>query len=305
MKQQILITGATGMLGKKLIPVLLQAGHSVSILSRKPQQIPGVKTFIWDVEKQQIDESCVENINCIMHLAGENIAGGKWTPERKAKLISSRVDSTHLLYRALVNRQHDVSHFISASAVGIYGDREEEILTEDSHPGSGFMASCCEQWEAAVNKGLTLGMRVTKLRTGVVLGQHGGALGPMATAVKYFAGAPLGSGQQWVPWIHEDDIVNIYLYLLEHPEFSGTLNACAPFPVTNAALTKAIAKQLHRPVWPINVPQGMLKLLLGEMAAVILNSNNTSAQHLLDTGFKFKYTYLDEALAAIYQSGHR
>jgi len=302
MDQHILLTGATGMLGKDLIDVLLQRGYRVSVLSRKPQRIKNVPVYLWDVYKQEIDANCLDGVDCIIHLAGENIAKEKWSDERKKKIIKSRVLSTRLLYKTIAARKNQVKDFISAAAVGYYGNRGDEILTEESAAGKGFMAECCIKWEAAADQGKTLGIRVVKLRTGVVLHKDEGALPAMAKPIQLFTGAALGNGKQWIPWIHFSDMTQVYIHALENKSLRGAYNACAPFPVTNKTLTKAIAKQLHRPVWPFNVPEKVMELLLGEMSAVVLNSTNTSAQHLLSTGFIFTYTVLDEALSDIYNS---
>jgi len=302
MNQHILLTGATGMLGKELIKNLLDQGHQVSILSRKPQRLKGVKVFLWDVSKQQIDIKCLNGVNCIVHLAGENISEGKWTEKRKKEIIDSRVMSARLLFKTLAENQHYVKDFISAAAVGIYGDRGDELLTEDSSAGNDFMADCCIKWEAAADEGKSLGLRVVKIRTGVVLDKDSGALPAMSKPIQFFAGAPLGTGKQYIPWIHHKDMTQVYLHLIVNRQLEGVYNACAPFPVTNKTLTRVIAKQLHRPVWPFKVPQGVLKLILGEMSAVVINSNNASAQKLLDTGFIFSYPKVEEALSDIYSS---
>jgi len=302
MKQHILLTGATGMLGKGLIQGLLQKSYQVSILSRKNQAIPGVNVMLWDVDKGQIDPHCLDGVDSIIHLAGENISKERWSDKRKKEIIQSRVASTRLLFRTIANSRNQVKDFISAAAVGFYGDRGDEILTEETAPGKGFLAETCTQWEAAANEGLKLGLRVVKIRTGVVLAKDDGALPAMSRPVQLFAGAPLASGKQWLPWIHHQDMTDIYLHTLENKSMRGAYNACAPFPVTNKTITKAIAKQLHRPVWPIKVPKAALQLILGEMATIVLNSNNTSAQRLLNTGFIFKYTQLEDALSDIYRS---
>lgn len=300
MDEHILITGATGMLGKDLIASLLYRGYRVSVLARKPQQIKDVNVYLWDVDQQEIDTNCLTGVDSIIHMAGENISSEKWSPARKKKIVDSRVLSTALLYKTLAATKNQVQHFISASAVGFYGNRGDEILSEDSIAGDDFLADCCVQWENAVDKGKAQGLRVVKIRTGVVLSKDGGALPAMATPVKWFAGAPLGSGKQWMPWIHHQDMTRIYIHALENKQMTGAYNACAPFPVTNATITKAIAKKLHRPVWPINVPEKVMTLILGEMSAIVLNSTNTTAQRLLDTGFIFDYTLLDNALSDIY-----
>ena len=300
MDEHILITGATGMLGKDLIASLLYSGYRVSVLVRKPQQIKDVNVYLWDVDQQEIDTNCLTGVDSIIHMAGENISSEKWSPARKKKIIDSRVLSTALLYHAIATTKNQVKHFISASAVGYYGNRAEDILSEDSIAGNDFLADCCVQWENAVDKGKSQGLRVVKIRTGVVLSKEGGALPAMSAPVKWFAGAALGSGKQWMPWIHHKDMTAIYIHALENTEMTGAYNACAPFPVTNATLTKAIAKKLHRPVWPFNVPEKVMKLILGEMSAIVLNSTNTTAQRLLDTGFIFDYTLLDNALSDIY-----
>jgi uncharacterized protein (TIGR01777 family) len=300
MNQHILLTGATGMLGKDLIETLLERGHTVSVLSRKPQQINQVKVFLWDVYKQEIDVNCLEGVDSIIHLAGENISKEKWTDKRKKEIVDSRVLSTQLLYKTIDEIKNQVRNFISAAAVGYYGSRGDEILTEDSNPGHNFLAQCCIQWEKAIDQGKKLDLRIVKIRTGVVLAKNEGALEAMAKPIRFFAGAPLGNGKQWIPWIHYQDMTQIYLYALDHETLTGAYNASAPFPVTNKEITKAIAKQLHRPVWPFSVPKKMLQLILGEMSSLVINSTNTSAQKILSSGFKFKHPHLEQALADIY-----
>lgn len=300
MKKHILITGATGMIGKKLIDTLRQGGHDIAILSRNKKAISGVQVFLWEVYQHKIDQNCMTGIDTIIHLAGENIASKKWTEKRKQQIIDSRVLSTQLLLQTIKETKANISTFISASAVGYYGDSGDEILTEDGPPGYGFLSDCCLQWEQAVDKGKQLGMRIVKFRTGVILDKNEGALASLAKPISLFAGAALGSGRQWVPWLHLDDMVAMYCNAVENPLLSGTFNACAPFPVTNETLTRAIAKKLHRPVWPFHVPEKILKLILGEMAEVIFISTNTSAEKILATDFKFKYTQLDAALSDIY-----
>jgi len=302
MKQQILITGATGMVGKKLINALHLNGHSIAVLSRKATKIPNAKVFTWDVYKQTIDKECLNGIDTIIHLAGEGIADKKWTKERKQQIIDSRVKSTELLLKTIKETGSPVRNFISASAVGYYGDSGEEILTEESENGYGFLAECCKLWEDAVDKGKSLGLRITKFRIGFVLGKGEGALASLDKPIRFFVGAPLGTGKQWIPWVHVDDIVAMFKCAVEHTELTGTFNACAPFPVTNETLTKAIAKQLHRPVWPVRVPEKVLDMILGKMSVITVLSTNTSAKKLLDAGFKFKFLQLDAALAEIYQS---
>lgn len=300
--QHILLTGATGMLGKDLIATLLKRGNQVSILSRKAQEIKNVKVFLWDINQQQIDADCLNGVDSIIHLAGENISSEKWSDKRKKEIINSRVRSAQLLFKTIRENKNQVKNFISAAAVGIYGDRGNEILTEEMQAGTDFMADCCVKWEAAADEGQELGLRVVKLRTGVVFSKESGALPAMAKPIQFFAGAPLGSGQQWVPWVHHADMTQIYLYALDHQTINGAYNCCAPFPETNKTITKAIAKQLQRPVWPFNIPKSVLKLILGEMSVIVLNSNNTAVKKLSDTGFIFQFPRIKEALSDIYGS---
>jgi len=300
MAKKILITGATGLIGTALKKQLLNRGYEVNTLSRKKNSDPN--NFVWDVYKGEIDANCLVGVDAIMHLAGEPVADKKWTDERKKQIIDSRVKSTALIYKAIkTTPNHQVKTFISASAVGFYGDCGDEILTEESPNGYGFLAECCKLWEDAIDEGKKLSLRIVKLRTGIVFSNDGGALPQLDKSVRLFVGAPIGTGKQWTPWIHVDDMVEMYIYALENLNMENNYNACAPFPVTNEGLTKAIARHLHRPVWPVKVPRKAIELLMGERAEAVLMSNNTSAQKILDAGFKFKFTHLDDALANLYQ----
>lgn len=298
--RNILITGASGLIGTRLIKNLLEKGHRVSVLSRQASNFRGVSTYNWDIDKQLIDLKAFEGVDTIIHLAGAGIADKRWTKQRKQEIVDSRIRSTQLLYHTIEAIKAPIKTFISASAVGFYGDRDDEILYEKSEGGTGFLADCCKQWEAAVDQGLKSGIRVVKLRIGIVLSKQGGALSELARPVSFFVGAPLGSGKQWMPWIHLTDLVSIFEKAIENPDYSGTFNACTPYPVTNYEFTKILAKKLFRPVWPVNVPEFVLKTMLGEMSTVILNSTRTSPQKLMDMGFRFRYQGLDAALSEIY-----
>ncbi|MEN0056350.1 MAG: TIGR01777 family oxidoreductase [Mucilaginibacter sp.] len=299
-KKNILITGGSGLLGRRLTRVLLNKGYSVSHLSRKPGNNPDIKTYVWDINKGLIDEHCIEGIDTIVHLAGTGIADKRWTDARKKELIDSRVRSIGLIYDLLKKKPHQVTTVVSASGIGYYSNRGDELMTEADAPAKDFIAHCCVLWEAAVDEGEKLNLRVVKFRTGVVLDKEGGALPTLAKPIKLYIGSPIGTGKQWVPWIHWADVVNIYMEAIENHGLKGVYNMVAPNPVTNKQLTQAVAKQLHKPLWAPNVPAFMLKLLLGEMSSIVLGSTKVSAQKIQDAGFKFSYTELPAALKEIY-----
>lgn len=298
--KHILITGGTGLIGRLITEELLDRGYSVSHLSRKPGSNPKVRTYLWDVYKGYIDENCLEEIDTVLHLAGENIAGKRWTDKRKKEIIDSRTKSIALIYRLIKSKPNQVNTIISASATGYYSDRGDELLTETSPPDNDFIAQCCTEWENAVDKGRELGLRIVKFRTGIVLNKKEGALLEMAKPIKLWLGAPFGSGQQWIPWIHWQDVVDMYLYAIEDINLSGVYNMASPNPVTNQQFTKAVAKELRRPVWPINVPAFVFRLLMGEMSTIVLGSTRVSAEKIEKDGFVFRYPELSEALKEIY-----
>lgn len=300
--KSILLTGGSGLLGRHLTKALLTKGYIVSHLSRKAGNNPQVKTFVWDINKGIIDEHCIDGVDTIVHLAGSGIAEKRWTDARKKDLIDSRVKSIELVYDLLKHRQHQVTSVVSASGIGYYSNRGDELTHETSTPTSDFISQCCVVWEAAVDEGEKLGLRILKFRTGVVLDKDGGALPAFAKPIKLFVGSPIGSGKQWIPWIHWEDVVGMYLLGIENKSLSGVYNMVAPNPVTNKQLTQAVAKQLHKPLWTPNVPGFVLKLLLGEMSSIVLGSTKVSAQKIEEAGFKFKFADIDAALSEIYGS---
>ncbi|WP_259070000.1 TIGR01777 family oxidoreductase [Mucilaginibacter sp. X4EP1] len=298
-QKSILLTGGTGLIGLSLTKQLLEKGYAVSHLSRSPGKDERVKTFLWDIDKGLIDEHCIDGVDIIIHLAGAGIADKPWTAERKRELVDSRTKSISLIYELLRKKKHRVKSIISASATGYYSDRGDELLTEESLPNTDFMAQCCIDWEAAVNEGKELDLRIVKYRTGVVLDTVG-ALAKMAMPIKLFVGSPLGSGKQWIPWIHWQDVVDMYLFAIENEELEGIYNMVAPHAVTNRQLTQAVAKQLRKPLWAPNVPAFLLKLIMGEMSTLVLGSTKVSAQKITDAGFEFKYPEIAPALKQIY-----
>jgi uncharacterized protein len=303
MKRTVLIAGASGLIGKPLTRLLIEKGYSVHQLSRSTSNVnAGAKIFKWDVSKMEIDEDCIQGVDSIINLAGEGIADKPWTYKRKQEIIKSRTGSIKLLHDLLKdNPKHTVKAFLSSSAVGHYGNRNDEMLTEESEPGTDFMANTCLAWERAADKIMNLDIRLVTFRTGVVLTPEGGALPKIAQPIRFGFGAALGSGKQWIPWIHMNDVVNMYLFALENESMRGVYNMAAPFPATNQELTKAIARQLKKPLWLPNVPAFALQIALGEMSRVVLTSMKTSADKIVNTGFHFKYPQLEDAIRDIYE----
>ena len=299
MSKHILITGGSGLVGKHLTNLLLKIGYTVSHLSRKENNIPRVKTFLWDVQQGTIDKNCINDIDIIVHLAGAGIADKRWTDERKQEIINSRTQSIRLIYGLLKQHLHQVKKIISASATGYYSDRGDELMTEESAPAGDFLGKCCVEWEQAVDEGEALGLEILKFRTGVVLTGEGGALKQLALPIKFGFGATLGSGKQWIPWIHLQDTVDLYLFGIENT-LTGVYNMVAPNAVTNRKLTVVTATQLHKPLFLPAVPAFMLKLFFGEMSAVVLGSTKVSAEKTELAGFQFKYPTIKEAIRQIY-----
>ncbi len=300
MGNTILITGGTGTVGKHLSQLLTQKGYVVKHLSRNPEAKSIYKTYHWDIDKQEIDADCIKGVDIIVHLAGAGIADKHWTEERKQDLIKSRTDSISLVYSLLKAKPHQVTKIVSSSAAGYYSNRGNQLMVENDLPANDFLADCCIKWEEAVDKGKNLGLKIVKFRTGVILDKDSGALEKIAQPIKYGFGAPLGDGNQWISWIHLQDVINMYAFGIAHEDLEGAFNMCSPYPLTNKALTKAIAKQLKKPLWLPNVPAFALKLVLGEMSAVVLGSTKMSSQKIEDAGFRFEYADIKKALNHIY-----
>ena len=290
-----MITGATGLVGDRLTKLLVAHGHSVSHLGRSGQT-GSVPTFLWDPSKGIIDEKAFEEVDTIVHLAGANIAEGRWTAARKEKILNSRIESTSLLFQTLKNKPHSVQTLVSASAIGYYGFAEgDKIFTEDDKPGSDFLAQVTRQWEGEVDQINDLGLRIAKLRIGIVLSENGGALKEMIKPIKWGLGSPLGTGKQYLSWVHLDDLCEMFLMAIENKNMSGTYNAVATW-CTNAEMTNAIAKVLHKTLWLPSVPSFILRLTLGEMADIVLKGSKVSSEKIKQTGYRYKFPHLTDAL---------
>ncbi|WP_205501814.1 TIGR01777 family oxidoreductase [Rufibacter psychrotolerans] len=300
MSEKILIAGGTGLVGTRLSEMLIDSGYEVAHLSRTPDKYARYKTFKWDVPKGAIDENAIRYADYIINLAGASVAGEKWSAPRKKEILNSRIQSTNLICEYLEKTPHHVKGFIGSSAVGIYGNSGERLMMEESSYGSDFLAEVCKQWEQASWQIHNLGIRTVIFRIGIVLSNKGGALPQIAKPVKMLAGAPLGSGKQFMSWIHIDDLCRLLIKAIEDRQMQGVYNAVAPNPATNEELTRTLAKVMHKPMVFPNVPALGLKLVLGELSEVVLGGSRVSATKVLQTGFTFEYNHLQEALESLY-----
>lgn len=291
----ILVTGGTGFIGRALCDLLREKGHTVLILSRTKTDNPN--TFYWNLAEHYVDPEAIIKADYIIHLAGEGIADKRWNKERKGLLVSSRVDSANLLFEKVKELHPNLKGFISASGIGYYGaTTSEKIYNENDVAGRDFVSTICKLWEKAANQFNKINIRTVIFRTGVVLSNEGGALEKLSQPIKLGVGAALGSGEQYIPWIHMEDLCNMYFLAIENEEIKGIYNAVAPEHINNKALTKTIAKKLKKPLWLPNIPTFVMKLILGKMAVIILEGSRVSSEKIMATGFKFNYPNIKEAL---------
>lgn len=295
---KILITGATGMIGKELIALLLENGNDIHYLTTSKAKIeskPHYQGFYWNLEQSFIDENCLMGVDVIIHLAGATVSK-RWTTNYKQEIIESRTLSSNLLYTCLKNHPNQVKQLISASAIGIYPDSLTQVYTEDNKSiDDSFLGNVVMKWEESVDVFRRLNIKVCKLRIGLVLSNKGGALAEMIKPIKLGIGSPFGSGKQVQSWIHIHDLASMFYFALQN-QWEGTFNAVAPNPVTNTELTKAIAKTLGKPVFMPNIPKFAMKLLLGEMHQLLFSSQHVSSAKAEKNGFQFRYRDLSKTL---------
>jgi uncharacterized protein (TIGR01777 family) len=299
---KVLVTGATGLVGKALCRILSDAGCEINVLSRRAegtQVVHGARAFRWNPEAELPPAEAWEGVESVIHLAGEPIAASRWTQEQKKRIRDSRVEGTRNLVKGMSRLATAPKTFVSSSAVGYYGDRGDEPVDERSQAGRGFLSDVCVEWEREAAAARDLGMRVAMVRIGVVLAQGGGALEKMLVPFKLGLGGRLGDGRQWFPWIHLDDIVGVIRHALLNPLVAGPINGVAPGIVNNAEFTKDLAAALHRPTF-LPVPKAALMILMGEMADVVLTSLRVIPRVALETGYQFKYPELRPALESLF-----
>lgn len=296
----ILISGGTGLVGKALTKRLNTEGHEVRILSRSPKSTDKIKSFYWNVEKNEIDEKAFDDVEHIIHLSGSGIADKRWTNERKQDIIDSRVNSMKLINNVVSKNNIQLKSFVGASAIGIYGmTTSNKIFTETDKGNDDFLTQTCTQWENSYQEIQSLSNKTCIIRIGVVLSKDGGALKRLLPLFNLGLGSAVGSGKQYMPWIHLTDLVSVFHEAVFNPNYTGIYNAVSTEETTNQSFSKQLTQNLSKPFFLPNVPAFALKLAFGEMANVLLEGSRVSNQKLIDTGFRFQFLTLSEALKDI------
>ena len=300
-KGTIVITGGTGLVGRRLTTILTESGYGISILSRsKKQDSPGVKHFLWDPEKGTLDARAFEGAISIIHLAGENVGASRWSSKRKREIIASRVESSMLLVSHIIDNKIELSSFISASAIGYYGSHNQNrILTEEDGPGDDFLGQTCYDWESASEQLGTKGIRRAFLRTGVVLHSDNPAVKKITMTASLGIYPLPGGGDQYFSWIHIDDLCRMYLHLIEDSGSEGAFNAVAPQQITLLEFVKALKIARGRRALIINLPAFILKMIMGEMSVIVLEGNKISSAAIVKRGYRFQYPSIDGAVASM------
>lgn len=297
--ETVLIAGGSGTIGKHLSKKLLEKGYKVTLLSRgnNKAETNNITTYLWNVEKSLLEDESIKSADYIINLTGTKIGEKRWSANRKKEILNSRVNSNKLLFQKIKELNLKIKVFITSSAVGYYGmETSDKIFVESDNPANDFVGSVCQKWEEESYKFEKLGIRTVQIRTGVVLNKGAGALSKMMLPIKMFIGSPLGSGKQYIPWIHIEDLCNIYIKAIEDEKMTGAYNAAAPEHVSNTEFTKTLANQMNKPMILPNVPSFMLKLIFGEMANIIIEGSRVSSEKLGKAGFKFVYPNLKIAL---------
>ena len=301
--KKILIAGGSGFIGKMLAVYFSASGYEVNILSR--QESDGKNFFFWNPAAEEMDEEALRGVSCIINLGGVSIADKSWTHKRKQEIVNSRMQSTDFLFHKLKTAAHTIETFISASAVGYYGNQDDKWVDETFPPAEDFLAACCRHWEEAALKISSLNIRTAIFRIGIVLSKNGGALPVMSIPVKLYAGSPLGNGKQFISWIHDKDLCGLFMNAAEHKNINGIYNAVSPEPQTNKEFMKTLARVLHRPFFLPPVPSFLLKLILGEKAIMVTRGQRVSCKKIQTEKFSFLYPNLETALMEIYSPYER
>jgi uncharacterized protein len=292
---KILIAGGSGCVGKILTPKLIESGNDVAWLSRSSKNNT-IKTYVWNPEKGEIDETCMLGVDYIINLSGEGIADKKWSEKRKDILLKSRILPLKLLHQTISKQKTTIKGIISASAIGYYGAvSSDKIFTENDLNATDFLGETCKKWENEMIPFENLNIPTTIIRTGLVLSSKCGALPTLAKPFQYYIGSGLGSGKQWMPWIHIEDLTNIFIWSINNQK-SGVYNAVAPEHVNNQTFSISVANQMNKPLFPINPPEFLLKMILGEMSVIVLKGSRVSCQKLTDEGYRFSYPTHQKAL---------
>lgn len=298
LEETVLLTGASGLIGRHLSKLLKENGYRVLTLSRHPTD---KESYRWDLTTHQLDSEALNQTDHIIHLAGAGIGDGRWTEARKKEIVDSRVQSSALLFQKFKESGGRLKTFVTASAVGYYGTEEQErAFTENDPAGTGFLAEVCQKWEQAADSFHKDGVRTVKMRTGIVLAADGGILPQMAMPVRMGLGLAFGNGKQYIPWIHIQDMCNIYLSALKDQSWQGAYNAVSPESATNASFTKQLAHHFHKPFWPLSVPAFPLKMVMGERSELLLKGSDVKPMRLTEQGFDFIYPNLSAALSDLY-----
>ena len=294
---KVLITGGSGSIGRYLIPRLLFGMHQVAIIGRTKKEIPGVESYTWNLDEEELDERALNDVTHIIHLAGAGIADKPWSPARKKEIVESRVKPLQMLANALSRRNQRIEAIISSSAVGFYGGlTSDTIFEEDARSATDFLGSTCQMWEDAVQFFKPIADREVRIRTSVVLMNDAGALPKLVKPTKLGFGAAVGTGKQWMPWIHIDDMVELFLETIVNENMHGVYNAAAPDHADQTTMIKRIGKALGKPTFLPPVPKFLIKTLMGEMSAVVTEGSRVSSQKVQDAGFEFKFPELQPAL---------
>jgi hypothetical protein len=300
MSKTVLIAGGSGLIGSRLAEMLREKAFSVRLLTRSPR---GEEQFFWNPAVGKIDDEALQGIDYVINMAGAGIAEKRWTAARKREIVESRVQSARTLRSAFERLKIRPKAYLSASAIGYYGNSGEQKMSEANPPvGQGFMVECCQKWEASADEIAALGIRTVKARIGIVLAKEGGALVEFVKPLRLGIGAYFADGQAWYSWIHRDDVCRFFIWAIENQQVEGVFNVVAPNPARNKDLVKAIAKAMRQPAVLAPVPAFTLRLMFGEMADAVLNSNLVSSEKVRKAGFEFQFSELSRALETIFDT---
>ena len=299
--ETVLISGGSGLIGRHLCKKLKNKGYRVAFLSRVSRQNTDIPIYTWNVDKNVIEKQAIEMADFIIHLAGADIGDKRWTAKRRQQIIDSRVKTGQLIFEKIKENKNKLKAFISASAIGYYGAiTSDKIFCETDTASNDFLGETCRKWEQSADKFEELGIRTVKIRTGIVLSGKGGALARIIIPVKLGIGSAIGNGKQYMPWIHIDDLCNIYIKAIEDTKMEGAYNAVAPDHKTNQEFTRTLARILRKPFWFPNIPAIVMKIIFGKMSSMLLKGSRVSSDKITIAGYNFIFPDLDSALTNLF-----